>query len=60
MFLTSGQENSSDVLRLVLNKWQWLESVDIQVTRPFVFTIRIDGHTRRVPVAPLSKRRRTI
>ena len=60
VFLTSGQENGADVLRLVLNKWKWLESIDTQVDRPFVFTIRIDGHPRRVPIAPLRRRRRRL
>ena len=60
VFLTSGQENGADLLRLILNKWKWLESIDAQVERPFVFTIRIDGHTRRVPIAPIRKRRRRL
>ena len=60
VFLTSGQENGADVLRMVLNKWKWLESIDTQVMRPFVYTIRIDGHPRRVPIAPLRKRRRRL
>ena len=61
VFLTSGQENSPDILRVILNKWEWLEAIDFQVERPFVYTLRIsDGHSQRIPIAPLRKRRRRL
>jgi hypothetical protein len=59
-FLTSGQENAPDILRLILNKWKWLEAIDTQILRPFVYTMRIDGHFQQIPIAPLRKRRRRL
>ena len=48
VFLTSGQENLPNVLRLVLNKWSWLEDIDTNVARPFAYHLYPGGRTRRV------------
>lgn len=56
VFLTSGQERLPDMLRLLLNKWAWLEAIDQQITRPFVYTLTIKGRSARVdPIAPLRR-----
>lgn len=61
VFLTSGQERLADVLRLVLNKWAWLEAVDQQIQRPFVYTLTIKGHHARIdPIVPLRHRGRSL
>ena len=60
VFLTSGQENAPDTLRLILNRWKWLEAIDSQVQRPFVYTLRPDGHNQRIPIVPMRKRRRRL
>lgn len=50
VFLTSGQEHLPNVLRLLLNKWEWLERIDREVKRPFVFYLYPNGRIRRVPL----------
>ena len=39
VFLTSGQELARDVLRLILNQWSWLETIDASTTRPFAYLL---------------------
>ena len=58
VFLTSGQERIDQVLRLLLNKWSWLDEIDRTVSRPFAFTVDIAGRARSIPIAPLPRRRR--
>jgi hypothetical protein len=48
VFLTSGEENRIDVLRVLLNKMPWLEEIDAKTERPFAFTLSINGRTKRV------------
>lgn len=50
VFLTSGQENLANIARLLLNKWTWLESIDQNIERPFVFFLYPSGRNRRIPV----------
>ena len=58
VFLTSGQEHPPDMLRLLLNKWEWLQSIDQAVQRPFVFTTTIKGYTTRIdPIRSIRPRR---
>lgn len=60
LFLTSGQESAPNILRVLLNRWKWLEEIDSQVQRPFAYTLRIDGHRQRIPIEPIRKRRRRL
>ena len=48
VFLTSGQEYLQQVLRLLLNKWKWLEYIDQTTPRPFAYYIYPYGRTRKV------------
>ena len=48
VFLTSGQEYAASVLRLVLNRWQWLEDIDQHVPRPFVFYLYPNGRRKQI------------
>ncbi|MCL4552098.1 MAG: hypothetical protein M1305_00870 [Candidatus Marsarchaeota archaeon] len=50
VFLTTGQEDSVAVLRLVLNKWTWLQAIDEQIDRPFAYLMTIKGHVSKAPV----------
>lgn len=43
VFLTSGEEYIDQVLRLLLNKWKWLEKIDSSETRPFVYFLSPRG-----------------
>ena len=43
MFLTTGQENSLGVLRLLLNKWDWLSELWISEARPFAYCLPLSG-----------------
>ena len=47
VFLTNGQERKADVLRLILNKWDWLEEINRSVERPFAYEITISGRNPR-------------
>ena len=60
VFFDSGQEQGDQMLRVILNKWKWLERIDAQVQRPFVYLLSIAGRHRQVPIAPLRKRRRRL
>ena len=60
VFLTSGQENSAAVLRLLLNKIPWLEAIDREIPRPFVYLVNIRGHVESHPIAPLIRKRRPL
>ena len=48
VFLTSGQEYLQQVLRLLLNKWEWLEFIDLTAPRPFAYYLYPYGRTRQV------------
>jgi len=48
VFLTSGQEYRHQVLRLLLNKWKWLEDIDRTTRRPFAYYLYPYGRTRKV------------
>jgi hypothetical protein len=48
VFLTSGQEYLREVLRLLLNKWGWLEFLDQKISRPFAYYLYPYGRTRQV------------
>lgn len=48
VFLTSGQEYLQQVLRLLLNKWKWLEYIDETTPRPFAYYLYPSGRTRKV------------
>lgn len=60
LFLTSGQESSPNILRVLLNRWKWLEDIDSHVERPFAYTLRINGTRRPIPIEPMRKRRRRL
>ena len=50
VFLTSGHEHPKDTLRLLLNKWQWLELLDTTVARPFAYYVYPSGRVRNIPI----------
>ena len=39
VFVTTGRETARDVLRLILNQWAWLETVDASSPRPFAYLL---------------------
>ena len=43
VFLTTGQERAFDVLRLILNQWAWLETIDAGTARPFAYLLTMRG-----------------
>lgn len=47
VFLTSGEERLPNTLRLLLNKWSWLEHIDQAVPRPFAFFLYPNGQVRK-------------
>lgn len=48
VFLTSGQEDKVKVLRLILQKLEWLELAHTTTERPFAYTMTIRGHAKQV------------
>jgi hypothetical protein len=44
VFLTTGRARSVDVLRLILNEWGWLETIDVSTPRPFAYLLTLSGH----------------
>jgi hypothetical protein len=60
VFLSTGQEYTRDVLKLILNQWEWLEEVDAYWPRPFAFLFTITGRKTCVDLddpAPFLRRR---
>jgi hypothetical protein len=56
VFLTTGQEKSVEVLKLILRKWDWLEAIDRNEPRPFAYVTTLRGQAtrdRRVALRPL-------
>lgn len=43
VFLTTGRARAVDVLRLLLNEWDWLETIDIDTPRPFAYLLTLNG-----------------
>ena len=43
VFLTMGRARSVDVLRLILNEWDWLETIDVSTPRPFAYLLTLNG-----------------
>lgn len=43
VFLTTGRARSIDVLRLILNEWDWLETIDVNTPRPFAYLLTLSG-----------------
>lgn len=48
VFLTSGQERKIEVLKLILRKLDWLETIDAKQPRPFAFRMTISGRRPRL------------
>ena len=44
VFLTTGRARAVDVLRLILNEWAWLETIDVSTPRPFAYLLMLSGH----------------
>ena len=51
VFLTTGEVRSRDVLKLILNQWEWLEWIDETEERPFAYLITISGRKTLVDLA---------
>ena len=47
VFLASGKETRFSVLRLLLNRWQWLEAIDANEPRPFAYLLYASGMKQR-------------
>ena len=43
VFLTTGRAKAVDVLRLILNTWGWLETIDVSTPRPFAYLLTLNG-----------------
>jgi hypothetical protein len=48
VFLTTGQERKLEMMRLVLNEWEWFVSVWDTPLRPVVWQITIRGAKKRL------------
>jgi len=46
VFLTTGQERSVEVLKLILRKWRWRETIEQQQPRPFAYLLPRNGQPR--------------
>jgi hypothetical protein len=57
VFLTTGRARPIDVLRLILNEWDWLETIDVSTPRPFAYLLTLEGRKTRVdPENPETQR----
>jgi hypothetical protein len=61
VFMKNGSERSWAVLRMILNRWEWLREIDAYEPRPFVFLVGLAGRPVRYelhqgPRRPRSRR----
>ena len=47
VFLTSGEEHLPKVLRLLLTKWEWLNYIDNNESRPFAYFLYPTGQYKK-------------
>ena len=50
VFIDAGAEPRWRVLRLLLDRWDWLERVDSTEPRPFAFRLPFRGAPRKLPL----------
>jgi hypothetical protein len=50
IYLDNGNEKAFPVMRMLLNRWPWLELVDATIPRPFAYLIGIGGRARKLDV----------
>jgi len=48
IFVDAGQATRWRVLRLLLDRWEWLEQIDTATARPFAFRLSLEGRIREV------------
>ena len=48
VFLATGRQRAHEVLRMLLNRWEWLELVDATIERPFAYIVPLSGRVRRI------------
>jgi hypothetical protein len=48
VFLTSGDMHPKDKLLLVLKKWEWMETIDTAIKRPFAFFLSPSGQIKKM------------
>ena len=46
VFLSHNSGTAVDVLKLVLRKWDWLETIDRNQARPFAYRLNLSGRAR--------------
>lgn len=50
VYLANGSDKAFPVLKLVLQKWEWLRLLDKTVSRPFAYLISIGGEARKLDI----------
>jgi PIN like domain len=48
VYLSSGNERAVPVMRMLLNRWEWLTLVDATVERPFAYLVTVNGRVRKL------------
>lgn len=48
VFLTNGNQRAHRVMRLLLNRWPWLEAVEAGANRPFAYLMTLSGRVTPV------------
>ena len=48
VFLATGRQRAHEVLRMLLNRWEWLELVDATIERPFAYIVPLSERVRRI------------
>ena len=51
VFLTDGQMKRPDLMRLLLNKWSWLEEIDVKEPHPFAYYLYPHGKVRKITLS---------
>jgi PIN like domain len=48
VYLSNGNDRAFPVMRMLLNRWEWLVLVDSTVERPFAYLVTIGGRARKL------------
>ena len=46
----SGQATKIELMRLILNRWEWIRTLDETEPRPFAYILPLRGKARRIPL----------
>ena len=50
VYLSNGSDKAFPVLRMLMNKWEWLGLIDATIPRPFAYLVGLNGRPRKLDI----------